>query len=169
MIINKLTEHESRIALLEADLLNVKTQIDPNYSNEIQMSNDLISSYSSLEDLGNLLASNEDEEGNQIFTLSADLELVNLKANRIETDALKTNNLELGLDVSGKGVIESGEIETTIETKEVFTDSKIYITPAGNTFGEVLYYDEVVEGESFKVKIEKEIGESINFNWLIIE
>jgi hypothetical protein len=169
MIIERLSDHENEIALLKADLLNVKTQIDPNYSNEIQMSNDLISSYSSLEDLGNLLASNEDEEGNQIFTLSADLELVNLKANRIETDALKTNNLELGLDVSGKGVIESGEIETTIETKEVFTDSKIYITPAGNTFGEVLYYDEVVEGESFKVKIEKEIGESINFNWLIIE
>jgi hypothetical protein len=167
LIITKLTDHESRISLLEESLANVKAQINPNYSNEIQMSNDLISN--SVVSLGEVLVSNEDEAGNQIFTLSADLELVNLTANRVKTDALETNKLELGLDISGRGVIEAGEVETTIETKEVFTDSKIYITPAGNTFGEVLYYDEVVEGESFKVKIEKEIGENINFNWLIVE
>jgi hypothetical protein len=165
MIIERLSDHENEIALLKADLLNVKTQIDPNYSNEIQMSNDLISSYSSLEDLGNLLASNEDEEGDTIFTLTADLELVNLKAERVETDELVISEKS-----SGRGVIEAGESEVLIESELVDDNSRIIITVRENNFDKNLYYGEVVNGESFKVKFNGEVlGNDIEFDWILIK
>jgi hypothetical protein len=165
MIIERLSDHENEIALLKADLLNVKTQIDPNYSNEIQMSNDLISSYSSLEDLGNLLASNEDEEGDTIFTLTADLELVNLKTERVETDELVISEKS-----SGRGVIEAGESEVLIESELVDDNSRIIITVRENNFDKNLYYGEVVNGESFKVKFNGEVlGNDIEFDWILIK
>jgi hypothetical protein len=139
------------------------------------MSNDLISNYSSLEDLGSLLVNNEDEEGNPIFTLSADLELVNLKAVKGEFEKIKTGNIEvagikIGEESSGKGVIEVGENMVVIETAMAGEEVNIHLTVTSKLNGKNLYIDEIIEGESFAVKIEEgEAVEKIEFNWLIIE
>ncbi len=97
-----------------------------------------------------------------------------VKAQNIEAaDNLKGNNLDLSSDVSGEGKIEANKLESDlILTTEVSKESKIYITPKGSTGGKVIYYDEddIVEGESFKVKIDKPaLDEDIEFNWLIIK
>jgi hypothetical protein len=179
MIIGKLSDHENEIALLKADLLNVKTQIDPNYSNEIQMSNDLISSYSSLEDLGNLLASNEDEEGDTIFTLTADLELVNLKAERGEFEEIESEKanfedvtvagINVGENSSGKAVIMPGEKEVVIESALVKENSIIHLTLTSKKNGQDIYIKEIIEEENFVVEIEEgEALKKLEFNWLII-
>jgi hypothetical protein len=118
-----------------------------------------------LEDLGNLLASNEDEEGDTIFTLTADLELVNLKAERVETDELVISEKS-----SGRGVIEAGESEVLIESELVDDNSRIIITVRENNFDKNLYYGEVVNGESFKVKFNGEVlGNDIEFDWILIK
>lgn len=73
-----------------------------------------------------------------------------------------------GEATSGSGVIDVGETEILIETEEANENYRIYITPVGNTFGEVLYVDDIQDGESFKVKINGDQAENIKFNWLII-
>jgi hypothetical protein len=72
--------------------------------------------------------------------------------------------------VSDKAEIEAGSTEKIIETPYASEDSKIYITIEGSNYGKVLYYDEVIEGESFKVKFDGDaVEEKIKFNWMIMK
>ncbi len=72
--------------------------------------------------------------------------------------------------VSDKAEIEAGSNEKMIETSYASEDSKIYITIEGSNYGKVLYYDEVIEGESFKVKFDGDtVEEKIRFNWMIVK
>jgi hypothetical protein len=155
MMIGKLGDHENRIVELEASLTGSRIESGMTTSSEITKS---------LEDLESLLKSNKDEEGNQIFTLTADLELVNLKAERGEFEELR-----LGEKSSGKGVIEAGETEVLIETPQASESSNIMLTITGNNQSKVLFVDEIVEGESFKVKFnEPVVEEEVGFNWIIV-
>jgi len=86
------------------------------------------------------------------------------------TNSLEGQKLKLGAQVSGTSIIKAGELESAkILTTEAIADMKIYITPMGNTFDQVLYVNEITDGESFKVKINKEVVEDIKFNWLIVK
>ncbi|MEI7426219.1 MAG: tail fiber domain-containing protein, partial [Candidatus Moraniibacteriota bacterium] len=89
--------------------------------------------------------------------------------NTVTGDILQGNSLELGKDTTGKNILKVGELEVEIETVLANKNAKIYITPVGNTFGEVLYVDEITDGKSFKVKINEEQSDDINFNWLIVK
>ncbi|MEI7425683.1 MAG: hypothetical protein WCK16_02015, partial [Candidatus Moraniibacteriota bacterium] len=101
-----------------------------------------------------------------------DIEVLNkIKATDIEaTNSLKGKNIELSSDVSGTSLIKAGELESVkILTTEAKVKMKIYITPMNNTFNQVLYVNEVIEGDSFKVKINSIVAEDIEFNWLIVK
>lgn len=100
-----------------------------------------------------------------------DIEALNtIKAKDIEaTDSIKGDTLELGKDTTGKNILKAGETKVEIETALANKDAKIYITPVGNTFGQVLYVDEISDGKSFKVKINEKQDDAINFNWLIVK
>ncbi len=105
-----------------------------------------------------------------------DIEALNtIKAKDIEAtdsvtgDLLSGNSLELGKDTSGKSILKSGETKVEIDTAMANKDIKIYITPVGNTFGQVLYVDEISDGKFFNVKMNEKQGSDINFNWLIVK
>jgi hypothetical protein len=91
----------------------------------------------------------------------------------ITTNSLKGQELELGDQVSGTGVIKSGELESEqILTTQIDSTVKLYITPRGSTAGKLLYYDEtkVEDGVGFTVTIDAPaIGQDIKFNWLIVK
>lgn len=85
----------------------------------------------------------------------------------LEIDSLKT-----GDQMSGKAKILAGEKEVEIKTINASKNNKFYVTPLGDPQGRSLYVDleNVVEGESFKVKLDGEILDSdIQFNWLIVK
>jgi hypothetical protein len=84
-------------------------------------------------------------------------------------EMLLGNSLELGENASGKSLLEAGELSVKIDTVLANKDFKIYITPVGNTFGQVLYVDEITDGQYFKVKLNEKQGDDINFNWLIVK
>jgi hypothetical protein len=103
---------------------------------------------------------------------ASDIEALNtIKAKDIEaTNSLKGKNIELSSDVSGTSKIKAGELESEkILTTEAKVGMKMYITPMSNTFDQVLYVNGIENGESFKVKINKEVTEDIEFNWLIVK
>ncbi len=93
-----------------------------------------------------------------------------VKAKNIEVEnSLKGKMLMLSNETTGKGKIKAGETETEIKTPYASESVKISITPKGDAFDRVLFYDDVKERESFKVKIKKPADEGdINFDWLII-
>jgi hypothetical protein len=103
---------------------------------------------------------------------ASDIDALNkIKATDIEaTNSLKGQNLELGAQTSGKATIKMGETEVEISTPNASETARISITPHGDTFGNILFYDDVVDGESFKVKIKKATTEGdIKFDWLIVK
>ncbi len=103
---------------------------------------------------------------------AADIEALNtVKAKDLEaTNSVKGDVFEMSEESSGKGTIPAGETEIEIETPYANENAKISITPRGDSFERILFYDEVKNGESFKVKIKKATEEGdINFDWLIIK
>jgi len=89
-----------------------------------------------------------------------------MKAKSISVDSISLADMK----TSGRGVIEAGETEIIISTTYVDSMSKIYITSQGTTFGKNLYFDEIIDEQSFKVKIDAPaISENIKFNWLIVK
>jgi multidrug efflux pump subunit AcrA (membrane-fusion protein) len=89
----------------------------------------------------------------------------------VEAKDVKMESLEMeDGKTSGKGKIKSGDTSAEIQTPFASEDAKISITPRGDTFDRILFYDDVNEGKSFKVKIKKATDEGdINFDWLIIK
>jgi len=86
------------------------------------------------------------------------------------TDTVSGNAFEMGSNASGQATIKAGDTGTTIATPYATQSAKISITPAGSTQGKVLYYDQIVSGQSFNVEIDKPALDSdINFTWLIIK
>jgi len=100
-----------------------------------------------------------------------DIEALNtIKAKDIEaTDSIKGDTLELGKNTTGKNILKAGEVMVKIDTVMANKEAKIYITPVGNTFSQVLYVDEITDGQYFKVKMNEKQSEDINFNWLIVK
>ncbi|MEI8096691.1 MAG: hypothetical protein WCG73_01140, partial [Candidatus Moraniibacteriota bacterium] len=110
--------------------------------------------------LGNL------DIGTGTFT-AKDIEAIGtVKTKNIITDTItmKENS------TSGKGSILAGQTEVTIDTPDVSENAKISLTAKGSSNGKILYFDEIIEGKSFKVKIDAPtIEKDINFIWLIIQ
>ncbi|MFZ2193778.1 MAG: FG-GAP-like repeat-containing protein [Candidatus Moraniibacteriota bacterium] len=94
-----------------------------------------------------------------------------LTAKDIEVEnKIKGKIFEMSNETSGKALIKAGETEIQVVTIYAGNDVKISVTPQGSTQGKIIYYDEIVEGESFKVKIDSpSVEKDINFSWLIIK
>jgi len=89
-----------------------------------------------------------------------------LTVNEIDTEVLGVSSEK----TSGKATLPAGETKIKIETPYASDEAKIIITPRGSTQSKTLYYDDVVLGESFKVKIDDpSVDKDINFTWLIIK
>ena len=100
----------------------------------------------------------------------------------LTTNAINSQPLKLGgilltkkgeLFLLSKSVvsdsIKAGETNVQIDTTMADKEAKIYVTPVGNTFGQVLYVDEIIDGEYFKVKLNEKQNDNIRFNWLIVK
>ena len=103
---------------------------------------------------------------NELDKVTKELQDKDQKIEQLETEI--TEKAEFGDDNAGKSEIVKGQKEVEILTEAVQEDSKIIISPAGSTFGEVLYYDEIKNQKSFKIKINKEVEADIKFDWVII-
>ena len=133
---------------------------------------------SSLEFLPQFISA--DDEG--VLTLGADtlikgkltvaaIETQEMTSQQITSQSIAARDLSLSEDTSGVARISAGETEIKIKTAKAEKNNLIYLSPMGDTFGKVIYVDEVEEGEGFMVKItepEEPLEEDINFNWLII-
>ncbi|MFW5885366.1 MAG: hypothetical protein ACOCUF_04020 [Patescibacteria group bacterium] len=110
-----------------------------------------------------------DERGNKLFALTADLELINLKAEKVEAETVSGEKIETSKASAGQGLIKAGNIETLIETSEAGENARIIVTAIGNNQDKSLFVDDVKEEESFKVKFNKPaLEKDIEFNWIII-
>jgi hypothetical protein len=176
MIIEKLTDHEARIVELETSLAGSRIESGMT-EGEAGITNPEITN--SLEDLGELLVSNQDEEGNTIFTLNGDLELVNLKAQKGEFEEIESQKanfedvtvagINVGENSSGKAVILAGETEVVIESELVKEVTTIHLTLTSKKNGQDIYIKEIIEGQGFTVEIEEgEALSDLHFNWLIL-
>ncbi|MFZ2226469.1 MAG: tail fiber domain-containing protein, partial [Candidatus Moraniibacteriota bacterium] len=106
-----------------------------------------------------------------------DIEALNtIKAKDIEAtdsvtaESIKGQNLELGAQVSGTGMIEAGKTEVVVSSPYVSGTAKISLTPKGSTQGKNIFVDDITEGVSFKVKIDAPaVEKDVNFYWFIIK
>ncbi len=151
------TKDQSDIKTLQTQMLDLQTQVKP-----------IIDFYLAL-NMNNLVY--KDSLGNLDITngkiTAKDIEALNsVKAVSIFADSLSLTDSK----TSGKGVIAKNTTEVIINTPYVDSASKIYITSQGSTSGKNLYFDNIVNGVSFKVKIDAPaINNDINFNWLILK
>lgn len=70
--------------------------------------------------------------------------------------------------ISGRGVIARGELETTILNNQVSGESKIFLT-ALSVIDSPLIVQEKIEGQGFKVAISKSAAEDVAFDWFLVE
>jgi hypothetical protein len=70
---------------------------------------------------------------------------------------------------AGSVIIPAGETEVEISTSSVDISSKILLSPRSNTFGEVVYTENIIDNESFTVKINNPQLEEIILDWWIIK
>jgi len=149
-----------------ATALNVQSLIYKDSAGNLDLTGGKITAQS-IEALGIIKAKDIEATGT---VAGASITSPSIETTSVETSKIKGKTLELDSDTSGKAKIVSGDTEATIETPEATKDAKIYITPEGETFDRILFYDDVEAGKSFKVKIKKPTDEGdIHFNWLIIK
>lgn len=86
-----------------------------------------------------------------------------------ETGAMVITVTDKDRPTIGKDTISAGETSVVVKTKAASKNSKIYITPVGSTGNEVIYLDQINDGESFAVKIDDPVKDDINFNWWVVE
>ncbi|MDZ7611399.1 MAG: hypothetical protein U5L10_01425 [Candidatus Moranbacteria bacterium] len=170
-LIDLAASNETRISDLETSIL--EDNLDSETAISARITQILQSLGESLEE--NIL----DERGNKLFTLTASMEIINLKAQKVEagevqadnvtTAGVNTQELKMDQEISGKEVIPAGETSVTIQTAKVRQSSKIIITPAGSTAGKILYTDEIRTEESFQVRFDGDaITREIKFDWMIV-
>ena len=166
---NQFTGHNTRLTDLETQMADMKSAMYVERYDELWEFYLLFKP----ESLKNLVYA---EDGNISLLdgkiTAADIEALNtVKAKDLEaTNSVKGDVFEMSEESSGKGTIPAGETEIEIETPYANENAKISITPRGDSFERILFYDEVKNGESFKVKIKKATEEGdINFDWLIIK
>ncbi|MFZ2226082.1 MAG: tail fiber domain-containing protein [Candidatus Moraniibacteriota bacterium] len=163
---------QDQIDTQKSDITTLQEQMaDIEANMYIERYDELWSFYQNFE-LGKVPLKNALENVFQGKIVAADIEAFNtIKAKDIEaTDSLKGKNIELSSDVSGTSIIKAGDLESAkILTTEAKAGMKLYITPMSNTFDQVLYVNGIENGEAFKVKINKEVTEDIDFNWLIVK
>ena len=100
-----------------------------------------------------------------------ELEAEKMAAGSAAIDDMEAKSLKLSKDTSGIVTLAAGETEIIVETSQANPDNYIYFSPIGSTFNRGLYVDEIVPGESFKIKLEdtsRLLEEDIKLNWLII-
>ncbi len=161
---DQIAGHETRIVNLEAQMTDLKSKMYIERYDEL-WNFYLLFKPESLKDL--VYAKNGNVTLLDGKITAKDIEaLGTVKAKSIETDELELKEGK----TAGKGVINSGETEEIILTPFASKAAKISITPSGDTFDKVLFYDELEEGKSFKVKIKEATAEGdINFDWFIIK
>lgn len=172
---SKLKTTAQDVELLENALLTVSDTVDLNNS----LVTSLLSEFADHEQ--RIAALENAVSGSQTGVLGASTEIELptilegwtdvLEAGGVKFDAdgnFSVKTLELGEQVSGKGVIEEGETEVVVETPEASEEAKILITASGSIPDQILAVTDVEEGESFKVEVKQPAEEEIRFNWLIV-
>jgi hypothetical protein len=56
-----------------------------------------------------------------------------------------------------------------VKTGAVGEGSKIYVTPVGSTKNQVLYVDDIKEGESFVIRVDNVVDQDVECNWWIVK
>ncbi len=116
-----------------------------------------------------------DERGNKLFALTADLELINLKAEKVEAEEVEADRgnfkkVKVGAESAGRNKIRAGETEVVVEAPGIMESAKIILTLVGDNQGKTLYVDKIVEDDSFKAKFNKPVvDKDIEFNWFVVE
>ncbi|MFZ2226305.1 MAG: tail fiber domain-containing protein, partial [Candidatus Moraniibacteriota bacterium] len=158
---------KDQIASQTKDISDLKTQMADIQTNMyLERYDELWSFYENFE-LAKVPLKNALENVFEGKITASDIEaLSTIKAKTISADSISLTDAK----TSGRGVIEAGKTEIIINTIYVDSASKIYITSQGTTFGKNLYFDEIVDGQSFKVKIDAPaLEKDIKFNWLIVK
>jgi len=155
----KVINHENRIALLESQMALITTagtvSAQTTFSTQMQA-------------LENHLNGYENVDG-YLFDLDGNLKVKKLQAEEVVAGEMKAETLEVGSAVAGKATISAGTTEVLIFTEAAKEGMKVYLTNQGNNFNQILFYDEIVEGKSFKVKINQAVSGEIKFDWMIIK
>jgi hypothetical protein len=158
---------KEQIAVQTSDISDLKDQMADIQTNMyIERYDELWSFYQNFE-LAKVPLKNALENVFEGKIVASDIEALNtIKAKSISVDSISLTDAK----TSGRGMIEVGKTEIIIETTYVDSESKIYITSQGSTFGKNLYFDEIVDEQSFKVKIDAPaLEKDIKFNWLIVK
>lgn len=83
--------------------------------------------------------------------------------------ALASNENEaVATGSAGTAILKANKTELTILNKLVSDHSLIYITPAQNTYNQVLFLMRQIPNVSFTVGVSQPITKDIEFNWLIV-
>jgi microcystin-dependent protein len=169
---------QEQIDLQTQDLASLRAQMADIQTNMyIERYDELWSFYQNFE-LGKVPLKNALENVFEGKITAQDIEALNtIKAKDIEaTNNIKAENdiegrsLKLSSDTSGKSLIEAGKTEIIVDTPYASETVKISLTPKGSTSGKNIYIDDIVEGESFKVKIDAPaVEKDVHFYWFIIK
>ncbi len=143
LLTQRITDHESRLAALEAKISAMTITAGEIPSNVVTA----------------------DAGGNA--KLAGIFEAKGVVAGSVDTKKIK-----LGDQTSGKETLAAGKTEKVIPTTEASADAKIYVTPLGKLSSRSLFVDmsKVKAGESFTVELDGDpLTGDLDFNWLIVK
>ena len=86
----------------------------------------------------------------------------------ISNTPIATGSATLGASI-GTGKIPGGQTGVTINTDQVSTTSKIFVTLLTSSSGQALFIQTIEPGAGFTVSIDGPINHDIEFNWWIVE
>jgi hypothetical protein len=179
------TNHEVRIAQLEELLVNQGIELDTNSTNP--QIPELTNIPESLETLAtNLTVIQEedtDEEGNtvpkQVFSLSGDLIVERLKAQKIEAEeievaGIKTSRVSINSGKTddttessvGSVVIPEGKKSVLVKSNIVENSSKIILTSRDEPVA--VGVGKIKKQKSFEIKIANVLDDDLTVDWIII-
>jgi hypothetical protein len=165
---DKTLERETRIQTLESQVAYLTSKT----LSEQELEDDNIEFFSLIEKenqntLGSLASNLAYSVEGDSFSFSLDGELI---VNTIKAEKGEFEEITVGGESAGRAKIEAGETEVVVETDLIKEDHKVVITSRGNNYGKNLYYDEVIENESFKVLFNGEmLADDLEFDWIIIK
>jgi hypothetical protein len=93
-----------------------------------------------------------------------------ITASEVKTDKVTVTNSASVLSATiGTGTIAAGSTSLVINTTEVNSTSKIFITPRSKIGTQALVVESVIDGESFEVTIDHSLATDANFDWWIVD
>jgi len=104
-------------------------------------------------------------DGRITFKPNGDLEVKRVVAQEVQASEYKVASTS---EISGTGVIDSGDLEILILSDKVKSNSKIFVTATTDLKGKSLFVAEKISEISFKVKLNEISDADIHFDWFIL-